>query len=343
MRVTLAAAAALGIGGNLAWRVVPWIDPLVRIRWRLPPAADGRPRCAVTFDDGPSPGTAEILDALRAASVRATFFVVARNAARYPQLVRRAAAEGHAIGIHGTTHRTLTFASAADAERASGAFGQEHVAGVEHTLLAAADLDLDATTREQFGPDLVAHQIAGRREVAPAAEAADVLRLARPDGKGGTGRGMCRARRSRTAGRIHCILTGEASSLLSMVILPEPPEGVVAQLRILELAAVDDRLEPRQPRSRRILGEEQPQVLGEVDELGVPSGLAPLPPRGEPSSGPDSPLPTPGVDCHGNPGRDEHCRDTRTASRRGRRRRPMGQEARGEGRSRGCELGVRPG
>lgn len=128
MLLALASVAALGIGGNLAWRVVPWIDPLFRIRWRLPPAVDGRPRCAVTFDDGPSPGTAAILDALRAASVRATFFVVARNAARYPQLVRRAAAEGHAIGIHGTTHRTLTFASAADADREIGGAIAELVA-----------------------------------------------------------------------------------------------------------------------------------------------------------------------------------------------------------------------
>jgi peptidoglycan/xylan/chitin deacetylase (PgdA/CDA1 family) len=120
MLAVLGSVAVLGIGGNLAWRLVPWIDPLFRIRWRLPPSLDGRPRCAVTFDDGPSPGTAEILDVLRAAGVRATFFVVARNAERYPDLVRRAAAEGHTIGIHGTTHRTLSFASAADAEREIG-------------------------------------------------------------------------------------------------------------------------------------------------------------------------------------------------------------------------------
>jgi peptidoglycan/xylan/chitin deacetylase (PgdA/CDA1 family) len=128
MLALLGSVAVLGIGGNLAWRIVPWIDPLFRIRWRLPRSSDGRPRCAVTFDDGPSPGTAEILDVLRTAGVRATFFVVARNAARYPQLVRRAAAEGHTIGIHGTTHRTLTFASAADAEREIGGAISELVA-----------------------------------------------------------------------------------------------------------------------------------------------------------------------------------------------------------------------
>lgn len=128
MLTALTSAAVLGIGGSLAWRVVPWIDPLFRIRWRLPRASNGRPRCAVTFDDGPSPGTAAILDALRAARVPATFFVLARNAARYPDLVRRAAAEGHTIGIHGTTHRTLTFASRPDAEREIGGAIAELVA-----------------------------------------------------------------------------------------------------------------------------------------------------------------------------------------------------------------------
>jgi len=117
---SLLAALAVVAGGNLAFRLVPWLDPL-RIRWRLPPSPAGRRRCAITFDDGPSPGTAAILDVLRDAGVRATFFVVARNAERYPDLLRRTAAEGHAIGIHGTTHQTLTFASGAVAQRELGA------------------------------------------------------------------------------------------------------------------------------------------------------------------------------------------------------------------------------
>ncbi len=116
----IATALLLGAGSHLAFRFVPWLDPRRRIRRRLPVAADRRPRCALTFDDGPSPATAEILDALGAAGVRATFFVVARNAERYPDLLRRAAREGHAIGVHGTTHRTLTFASTAAAEREIG-------------------------------------------------------------------------------------------------------------------------------------------------------------------------------------------------------------------------------
>ena len=76
--------------------------------WRLPPAADGRPRVSLTFDDGPNPvATPRILDALAAAEARATFFVLGRHAERWPELVARAAREGHQIGNHGYHHRKL--------------------------------------------------------------------------------------------------------------------------------------------------------------------------------------------------------------------------------------------
>ena len=61
---------------------------------------------ALTFDDGPHPGiTPVVLDHLAAAGARATFFVVGENVRRYPHIVRRMVEEGHAIGVHTTTHR----------------------------------------------------------------------------------------------------------------------------------------------------------------------------------------------------------------------------------------------
>jgi len=63
---------------------------------------------ALTFDDGPNPqATPAILDALAERGVKATFFVLGRHAERWPELVRRIAAEGHAIGNHGFHHRKL--------------------------------------------------------------------------------------------------------------------------------------------------------------------------------------------------------------------------------------------
>lgn len=70
--------------------------------------ATDRPRVALTFDDGPHPNlTPQLLDILAARNARATFYVIGRNAARYPQLLQRMAAEGHEIGNHTYTHPNL--------------------------------------------------------------------------------------------------------------------------------------------------------------------------------------------------------------------------------------------
>ncbi|HVZ77306.1 MAG TPA: polysaccharide deacetylase family protein [Gemmatimonadaceae bacterium] len=67
---------------------------------------------ALTFDDGPNPeATPRILDALAAANVKATFFILGRHAERWPRLVRRVHDEGHAVGNHGYYHRKLHFKS----------------------------------------------------------------------------------------------------------------------------------------------------------------------------------------------------------------------------------------
>src|SRR5947199_7591173 len=63
---------------------------------------------AITFDDGPDPRwTPKILDILKAASVKAAFFLVGVNAERYPNLVRRIVNEGHEIGNHTYYHPNL--------------------------------------------------------------------------------------------------------------------------------------------------------------------------------------------------------------------------------------------
>ncbi|HEY5062011.1 MAG TPA: polysaccharide deacetylase family protein, partial [Gemmatimonadaceae bacterium] len=67
---------------------------------------------ALTFDDGPNPqATPLILDALATRGARATFFILGRHAERWPEIVRRIAEEGHAIGNHGYYHRKLHFKS----------------------------------------------------------------------------------------------------------------------------------------------------------------------------------------------------------------------------------------
>jgi peptidoglycan/xylan/chitin deacetylase (PgdA/CDA1 family) len=67
----------------------------------------------LTFDDGPWPGTTpHILDALKAECVRATFFLLGRNASASPQLARREITEGHTVASHTFLHPLLDRMSA---------------------------------------------------------------------------------------------------------------------------------------------------------------------------------------------------------------------------------------
>ncbi len=61
----------------------------------------------LTFDDGPSERTVEILDVLAQRNIKATFFVVGSNlkSERGQEILRRIAEEGHTIGIHTDSHQ----------------------------------------------------------------------------------------------------------------------------------------------------------------------------------------------------------------------------------------------
>jgi peptidoglycan-N-acetylglucosamine deacetylase len=72
----------------------------------------------LTFDDGPSPKTTPaVLAALSAECVKATFFLIGRNAVAYPGLVRREIAEGNTIGNHTYSHPILRLLREAAAQR----------------------------------------------------------------------------------------------------------------------------------------------------------------------------------------------------------------------------------
>ena len=63
---------------------------------------------AVTFDDGPHPqGTPAVMDALRNAGARATFFLVGEQVDRNRSLAAEIVAAGHSVAVHGYRHRNL--------------------------------------------------------------------------------------------------------------------------------------------------------------------------------------------------------------------------------------------
>jgi peptidoglycan/xylan/chitin deacetylase (PgdA/CDA1 family) len=66
------------------------------------------PYIAMTFDDGPHDKlTPKLLDLLAARHIKVTFFVIGQNVAEYPQILQRAAREGHEIGNHSWSHPYL--------------------------------------------------------------------------------------------------------------------------------------------------------------------------------------------------------------------------------------------
>ncbi len=79
---------------------------------------------AITFDDGPSEVTPQVLEVLARYRARATFFVLGAEVVRHPQMVRRILDDGHEIGIHGYEHTLRDFsAQIRDCRRALAGYG----------------------------------------------------------------------------------------------------------------------------------------------------------------------------------------------------------------------------
>ena len=80
--------------------ILPWLYPT--LLWR---GDAGAKEIFLTFDDGPVPGPTEfVLDTLKQARVKATFFSIGDNVKKHPQIFQRIAEEGHAIGNHTFNH-----------------------------------------------------------------------------------------------------------------------------------------------------------------------------------------------------------------------------------------------
>ena len=62
-------------------------------------------RVYLTFDDGPSNATIQVLDILKENNVKATFFTIAKNGAETDAIYNRIVNEGHTLGMHSYTHR----------------------------------------------------------------------------------------------------------------------------------------------------------------------------------------------------------------------------------------------
>jgi peptidoglycan-N-acetylglucosamine deacetylase len=99
------------------WAAYTWGSYLAKPWWV------GRGRrsdrlAALTFDDGPDRAhTPRVLDILARERVPGTFFLIGRRAAEVPDLARRIADEGHDLGNHTWSHRSLWFCGPRETER----------------------------------------------------------------------------------------------------------------------------------------------------------------------------------------------------------------------------------
>ena len=103
-------AVSAGVAAALAYAVrAPRSSFFAPSVWRGPA---GRSAVALTFDDGPSESTPEILDILERHGAHATFFQCGANVRRLPAVSRQVAAAGHEIGNHSYSHLLLSLRSA---------------------------------------------------------------------------------------------------------------------------------------------------------------------------------------------------------------------------------------
>jgi len=101
----LTGAAALTTAACHLGPAATWLPGVRRV---FSPSLDGRGdpgHVALTFDDGPDPGsTPHFLRELDRLGARATFFVLGSQLERYPDVGRRIVAEGHELAVHGWQH-----------------------------------------------------------------------------------------------------------------------------------------------------------------------------------------------------------------------------------------------
>ena len=92
-----ALVTATGLWPRSTWLGSNWL--------RLPPAAAARHEIALTLDDGPDPAvTPAVLDLLDAHGAHATFFCIANQARRHPDLCREIVRRGHGVQNHSDRH-----------------------------------------------------------------------------------------------------------------------------------------------------------------------------------------------------------------------------------------------
>lgn len=105
MRRWMRYAFTATIIGSFIWAAPAESSPHSEVVWNV---ETNQKLIALTFDDGPNPVyTPQILDILKQYQAKATFFVLGKRVAHYPQIAIREVNEGHEIANHTFDHHFL--------------------------------------------------------------------------------------------------------------------------------------------------------------------------------------------------------------------------------------------
>lgn len=117
---------------------------------------------AMTFDDGPHPKlTPRLLDMLKERNIKATFFVIGKCVAEYPDIAKRIVDEGHEIANHSWSHPQLTKLSPAafDTEISQTNDAIEKATGVRPVTMrppyGAINAGLTKRLNEEYGLSVI--------------------------------------------------------------------------------------------------------------------------------------------------------------------------------------------
>ena len=116
----------------------------------------------MTFDDGPSTLlTPKLLDMLKARGIKATFFLIGKNAEANPKIIQRIIAEGHEVGNHSWSHPPLNKCSAEKFKHELNGTNDaiQAAIGTRPTLIrppyGATNANLDRTMDEKYGMKVI--------------------------------------------------------------------------------------------------------------------------------------------------------------------------------------------
>ncbi|HTU14264.1 MAG TPA: polysaccharide deacetylase family protein [Solirubrobacterales bacterium] len=139
----------------------------------------GRKRIALTFDDGPSLYTDDVLRILKRYDVKSTFFQIGQEVERYPDESRRILARGHELANHSTHHSALPGTS--DIHRTNsiikratgfrpclfrppgGAVSSSVLSAARANKVKVVNWDIDTTNWRLPGSGLILNSITGAR------------------------------------------------------------------------------------------------------------------------------------------------------------------------------------